>query len=72
MGNPLSNNTSNLPQTLPKLTFETLSKIQDGPGMMVNAMKEQNHEKVALGISTVRKEMKTYGADWQKTFDEIK
>ncbi|KAM0348529.1 hypothetical protein HYE67_000322 [Fusarium culmorum] len=72
MGNPLSNNTTIPSQTLPKLTFETLSKVQDGPGMMVNAMKERNHEKVALGISTVRKEMKTYGAEWQKMFDETK
>ncbi|QPC69482.1 hypothetical protein HYE68_000234 [Fusarium pseudograminearum] len=72
MGNPLSNNTSTPSQTLPKLTFETLSKVQDGPGMMANAMREQNHEKVALGISTVRKEMRTYGVEWQKRFEEIK
>ncbi|CAF3447867.1 hypothetical protein SNK03_004488 [Fusarium graminearum] len=72
MGNPLSNNTSTPSQSLPKLTFEALSKIQDGPGMMMNAMKEQNHEKVALGIHIVRKEIRTYGAEWQKRFDEIK
>ncbi|KAL3600160.1 hypothetical protein FPOAC2_04391 [Fusarium poae] len=59
MGNPLSNNASISLQTLPKLTLENLKNIKDGPDMMANAMQEQNHEKVALGIPTVPKETNT-------------
>ncbi|KAL6918208.1 hypothetical protein FSST1_009703 [Fusarium sambucinum] len=61
MGHPLSIDTSTLPPPLPKLTLKNLNKIPDGPSMMANAMQEQSHEKVALGIPTVPKEQNKTG-----------
>ncbi|KAF4454614.1 hypothetical protein F53441_2910 [Fusarium austroafricanum] len=55
-----------------RLTTETIKVVPEKSQLSSYLEREQNHEKIPLGLPTTRRDMKVSGQQWQKEFNSAK